>query len=243
MRAVPAEDLLEAANPRVGMFGGGRALGPLVDGYVFTRPVFEALVAGDYHQVPVLIGSNADEGTLFLPQLPIKGPLAYGVALRLVFGEDFDAIITQYPAPEREDVEAQVARLVTDSAFTCPIRYSARQLAKQEQPVWLYYFSRVAPEFERKELGATHGAEIYYVFNNIPGGRYSDEVDAAVSESMLAAWVRFADGGNPNGGDLPHWPAYTPDGGFLMEFGDLPSVQPDESPDVCSLFEEIFGWE
>src|SRR5579859_7724460 len=35
--------------------------------------------------------------------------------------------------------------------------------------------------------------------------------DKLVSEAMAAAWVRFAKTGNPNGANLPEWPAYKPE--------------------------------
>ena len=38
---------------------------------------------------------------------------------------------------------------------------------------------------------------------------------------MAAAWLRFAGSGDPNGGDLPRWPAATPSGDEIMEFGPL----------------------
>jgi para-nitrobenzyl esterase len=40
--------------------------------------------------------------------------------------------------------------------------------------------------------------------------------------------VNFAKTGNPNGGGLPDWPAYTPQGDVLMDFSSTgPVAKPD----------------
>lgn len=241
LREVSAEDILDTANPRVGLFGKGRALGPVIDGRIFPQPVFEALADGEYIHVPVLIGSNSDEGTLFLRQIPIRGPFGYKLAVEAIFGEDAPDVLALYPTPEREETEERIAELITAASFTCPVQYTARLLAEGRQPVWLYYFSRAAPGLVKRDLGATHGSEIYYVFGNLPAS-YIDEVDPAVSADMQDAWVRFAHTGDPNGGNLPLWTDYSAENAVYMEFGDYPSIGRELNREACSLFESIFGW-
>jgi para-nitrobenzyl esterase len=146
-----------------------------------------------------------------------------------------------YPAVERAETEARVAELITAASFTCPIHYTARLLAEGEQPVWLYYFSRVAPGLEKKDLGATHGAEIYYVFENLPA-TFIDEKDPSVAAAMHDAWVRFARTGNPNEGDLPAWTEYSVENAVYMEFSDNPFAGSGLDSEACSLFESIFDW-
>ena len=38
-----------------------------VDGWVFPASIYEVFAAGDQMDIPVIVGSNADEGTMFTP--------------------------------------------------------------------------------------------------------------------------------------------------------------------------------
>ena len=60
LRAVPAETIL-AATARLGPAGAPR-FWPVVDGWVLPQPVDSALLTGTANLVPVIAGSNRDEG-------------------------------------------------------------------------------------------------------------------------------------------------------------------------------------
>jgi para-nitrobenzyl esterase len=76
-------------------------------------------------------------------------------------------------------------------------------------------------------MGAYHSSEIAYVFHNTHRpGRQWEEVDHQLSETMSTYWVNFATTGDPNGKDLPAWPAFDAGKDLLMDFGDKVEVQP-----------------
>ena len=239
LRAKSAEELLAAANPRVGLFGKGLKLWPVIDGYVLPRPTAEIFADGKHNDVPVMLGSNSDEGTLFLRQLPIRRPEGYQLVVRALFGQDAQRILAIFPVGPDGDVKQALARLITASAFVATTRRTARRLESQKSPVWLYHFTRVSPGAEQKSIGATHGIEIFYVFKTLPRGNWTDEADIAVSNAMHAAWLRFARSGNPNGKGLPNWPAYTAEADTHLEFGDEPKTGRHLWRDECDLFDEI----
>ena len=67
-------------------------------------------------------------------------------------------------------------------------------------------------EFARKPLGddagAFHSAELWYMFGTLhKSWRPKEECDYALSEQMLDCWANFIKRGDPNGDDLPPWPA------------------------------------
>ena len=241
LRDKSADELLAAANPRVGLFGKGQKLWPIIDGYVLPWPTPEAIAGKQHNDVPVLLGSNADEGTLFLRQLPIRRRVGYEFVARRLFGQDAERVLAMFPAESDEQVKPTLSRLITASAFVAPTRRTARRLALHKSPVWLYHFTRVSPGAERVQMGATHGIDIFYVFKTLPPGNWTNEVDVAVSDTMHAAWLRFATTGDPNGQSLPDWPAYTADGDTHMEFGDKPEQAQDLWRPECDLFDEIKG--
>lgn len=239
LRAASAEALLEAADPRVGLFGKGRSFWPVVDGHVLPRSPEEAMVRGEIPDVPVLLGVNADEGTLFLRQLPVKRAAGYRLLVRSIFGGDADRVLEAFPAPSSGEVGGVAARLVTVACFVAPMRRCARRLARRKHPAWVYRFTRVSPGAKVLGLGATHGGEIPYVFGTLPPAPWSNDADIAVSAAMHGAWVRFADTGDPGGEGLPPWPAWTSEEEKVLEFGDTLRVREGLGGTRCDLFDAL----
>jgi len=192
----------------------------------------------EHKDVPVMLGTNADEGTLFLRQIPIKRPFGYRLFIRTLFPNGADRVRNLFPAENSAEVRPALGKLVTVATFVAPVRRLARILEEQSSPVWLYHFTRVSPAAEKSGMGATHGAEIFYVFKNLPsvaGGTRDEEL----SDAMQAAWLRFAKTGNPNGGSLPTWPAYTRGGDAHLEFGDGIESKQNLWRNACDLFDEL----
>ncbi|MBI3929023.1 MAG: carboxylesterase family protein [Armatimonadetes bacterium] len=238
LRARSAEALLAAADPRVGLFGRGRRLWPVVDGYVLPRPPMEVFASGQHHDVPIMVGTNADEGTLFLRQLPIRRPVGYRMLVSRMFGDQADRVLEMFPARSADEVRPALGHLITVAVFVAPTRRLARALEAQRSPVFVYHLSRVSPGGQRSGMGATHGVDVLYVFRTLPPG-WTDEVDSRVSETMHAAWVRFANAGDPNGGGLPKWPSYTAAGDAHMQFGDRPRTRHGLWVRACDVLDQV----
>jgi para-nitrobenzyl esterase len=240
LRAVEPGELLEAAGPRVGLFGKGDKYWPCVDGHVLPGEPADLLAAGRHHDVPVMIGTNADEGTLFLRQLPIRRRRGYELLVRRIWPASGEAILDMFPAEKDEDVPRRLAEVVTVAIFVAPTRRTARWLAEQDSPVWLYHFTRVSPGARRRGLGATHGIEIFYVFKTLrPFG--NEKADRDLAETMHRSWLRFARTGDPNGEGLPRWPAYQAGTDVHLEFGDELRTGRDLWKEACDLFDRTRG--
>ena len=239
LRALSADALLTATNPRIGLFGGGRRMGPAIDGYAIPRDPLALYASGEASNVPVIIGSNADEGTLFLQQIPIRRPVGYLLAARRLFGQYADRVLDLFPVRTAEDVRPAIARLVTVSAFIAPARRAARALSAHNPNVRMYHFTRVTPLLKERGIGATHGVEIFYVFRTFPPAVNPDGEDSAVASAMHGAWLRFATSGDPNLQGAPQWPAFTPANDAYMEFGDRLGAASGLFTRECDLFDEI----
>lgn len=235
LRAMPAEKLLAATSPKVGMFGKGSKLWPIIDGEVLPEPAEQAFGATD---VPVMIGTNADEGTLFLRQLPIKRPAGYQWLVRKIFGADADQVLEAFPAKTPEEVKPALNRLITVAGFVVSARQVAHRLAQRSAPVFVYHLTRVSPGGVRNGMGAAHGVDVFYVFGTLPPG-YTDQLDQRLSQQMQTAWTQFAATGNPNAEGLPPWPRFTSQNEHYMEFGDRPRVRQHLEQRACELFDRI----
>jgi para-nitrobenzyl esterase len=239
LRRLSPEQLLSTSHPRVGLFGAGRRMGPSVDGYVIPRAPLDMFASGEQNNVPVILGSNADEGTLFIQQIPITRPAGYRIAGRQLFGAFADRVISMFPIRSAEDVKPEIARLVTVAAFVAPARRAARALSRHENHVWLYHFTRVPPVLREHNMGATHGVELFYVFKTIPLGVGAEDADIRLADKMHGAWLHFAETGNPNGKGLPEWPPYSAATDAYFEFGENPGAGANLLSRECDLFDEI----
>lgn len=230
LRAARAEDILEA-------FPGGGAIN--VDGWFLPRDT--ALIWADGEQAPVdfLGGSNRDEVTFFGPGIQHAETFRQNAEQR--FGELATDYLALYPAGSDEEAAASYAR-----AFNDEVAWVMRRMAKAQSDrglgAWAYYFTRVPPGQE--ERGASHVAELAYVFNQHERESGWTDVDRRLGDVMSGYWVNFARSTNPNGRDLPAWPRLTGyEAGNVLELGE--NVGPDSAdlgPGVAAMefFDRVF---
>jgi len=186
----------------------GGDYGPFVDGKLMTETPSQAFAGGRAADVPLIIGANSGEDSLLGPWKP-EMAAAIPAAARAVYAEEAAA-----------GDEALGRAIFTDRIMVGPARWVAAK-ASTGKPAWLYHFSYVGNRFRPMMTRAFHAAEIQYVFEywgrRTPMSVVSDE-DRAMATLMHACWVAFAKGGAPKCATQP-WPAYTPKGDQLMEFG------------------------
>ena len=211
---------------------------PNVDGWVFHGTVYDVFTAGTQNDVPVIVGSNADEDARLAGRRP-DDVAAYVRYARDRYGEMSDEFLDAYPATTSDEVRRAFLRSSGDRDFGWEMRTWGRLMANVSSPAYLYFFSRVPPGSER---GAYHTAEIRYVFGNLDGAAtpYA-QTDHQLSDLMVSYWVNFATIGDPNGEGLPEWPVYTEDTDQAMEFGDAQGVRRDIRKAGLDFFDRYFA--
>lgn len=243
LRAVPAPDLLAEAGRGVDFLTEGLAFKPVVDGYVLPRSATSVFEAGEQMDVPLLIGSNADEGELFLAQMRPLTPAQYRAYVRATFGEYADDVLALYPASTSNEVRRAMSRMLTEMGFASSARFAAAAVAEGGQArAFLYQFTRVPPlagEQFGLPKGAFHGLEIPYVFGQAELFGVNDPVDLRLSEAMMGMWTRFAATGDPNEAGDALWPPYSPDDDRHLELGDRIIPGAGLYTEACDLADEI----
>src|SRR5262249_25955529 len=75
-------------------------------------------------------------------------------------------------------------------------------------PTYLYNFARriPLPQLAPLMLGATHGAEIAYVFGSV---QPPSEADRKLGLAIESYWTQLARSGDPNGKGQSTWPRYS----------------------------------
>jgi para-nitrobenzyl esterase len=214
LRGKPVTSLLAAAGGELGGWA------PVVGGPVLPLQPATAFLTGRYAHVPLLQGTNHDEGRFFvaLGFDALGHPLTaaqYPAVLTGQFGAANAAKIeAKYPLSAYPSPDVAYASVSTDSAFSCPALTADTFAARSG--VYGYEFSDPNPPNDfgitfSFPLGAAHSTELQYVFGKIPFFDTTPPFTAAqsaLSAQMMGYWARFAADGNPNGGGAPYWPAF-----------------------------------
>ena len=228
LRTRPAEALLKT---------GGGTRHPIIDGYVLPQRLYDVFVSGRQHDVPTLVGFNAEEARSMLGNRSFKVD-TFAEDVATAFGSPRlrdlanDYLRLHRPSTDDEARQVRVA-LERDLRFGWEVWTWARLQARTgRKDAFLDHFT-LAPAPSPGALwsagGAGHWAELRYVFDHLePGAR---DADRKMASSMAAYWTNFAKSGNPNGGSLPRWRPVSANGdtalvlGERIEMGALPALE------------------
>lgn len=214
MRRMPLKRLLEAAA------GLGSHWRPSVDGHVLPASPVEIYASGRQHDVPILVGSNADEASLALALPPEVDVDAYRSSARELHGKRADTFLELYPGDTPEQALESSLQAETDRVMTRAMLQWARLHAQSgDADAYLYFFSHIPPEDGLQRYGAYHGAEVAYAYDNLGADHdaaYS-EADFLLRDEMSGYWVAFARTGDPNASTLPDWPTVAASPDQVME--------------------------
>ncbi len=218
LRALPAEKLLSVPGFRTQ---------ENVDGWVLPTEIWTIFAEKTHNNVPVLVGSNANEMTSLAT--PAMQPASFDDFKRRIaqqYGRLAAEFETVYGVKGEADVAAAMLASARDITFSQHMRSWARATAAVGSKAYLYFFTHVAPHPRAKELGAFHASEIPYVFNVVPssdpreaGFAYTD-ADRQLADRMSSYWTNFVKTGDPNGPGLPAWTPYEPASEPYLEIGD-----------------------
>lgn len=197
---------------RGGFLSGG--FNPSIDGNALPRGPFTPEAPEMAADIPLIIGTNKDEGTMFalgdkslasLTDADLEERARKADAKRA--GKLVPALRAAYPG--YSPGELAVAMLGAQMFWINSVTLAERKL-KQRAPVWMYRMDRELPTLGGA-FKAGHATELSYVFGTYENIRdFVGPGDAPVqlSRQMHSAWVAFAKTGNPQTAAIPTWPRY-----------------------------------
>ncbi|HEY2707994.1 MAG TPA: carboxylesterase family protein [Caulobacteraceae bacterium] len=237
LQALPAATI-QAAAAKVSTGGVVGGFSPCVDGVALPRDPFHPDAPEMSKDIPVLIGTNKDEATLFLFADPNFGDYTEEEMLKRVkrsAGDKAEPLLAavREAFPDYSPSHLTAAVQTATGMWGGSITLAERKAAQGAGPVYMYLL-----EWEttaaRGKLRSPHAVEIPLVFDNVEKARsFMGRGDPqAMADQMSEAWLAFARTGNPATPALPDWPAYDAEHRATMVFNLESRVVEDPYPGV-----------
>lgn len=202
LRALPWPELLARTSlltPKVRGLTTPRVLRPICDGWLLPHQERDALRQGRLQAMPMIVGTNADEGTLLTRAWGVDSVAAWREQVDANFGAMAEEAAAVYPAHDDGEARARVAQMFADTQFNYGARLLARAMAPLEPRTFKYLFLRRRPQAVD---GPHHGDETAYAFGNV------EAEEQELARKMGRYWMRFAATGDPNEAGLSRWDSY-----------------------------------
>jgi para-nitrobenzyl esterase len=188
---------------------------PCVDGIALPRKPFTPDAPAISAKIPILIGSNKDEMTIFRARDPKFGTSTdadFTAYMRQQLPGKAEALI---PALRTAFPDYSPSHLITvmetlKGYWIATVLQADRKAAQGAAPVYVYLLAWETP-VDGGRLRSHHALDLPLVFNNIETSRSMvgpGPEPQRVADQMSAAWIAFARSGDPNTDGLPQWRPY-----------------------------------
>ncbi|MDH6235614.1 carboxylesterase/lipase family protein [Cryobacterium sp. CG_9.6] len=220
---------------------GTFCLAPVVDGDLLPEHPVDAFRRGHTHHVPLIIGTNYREGSAFgrrvdiLPQSPQRIQALFERAPE----GTHDAMRAAYPGLPTKHAASDFGG---DFAFWFP-SVTVGGLHSRVAPVHFYRFDLAPRLMHVVGLGATHGIELFALFNDLDtlfarsvtafGGR---KPFISAGERMRRHWLHFACTGVVEAS----WPNYTEQDRQTLIFDEVDRVECDPRGEQRQVWQEFW---
>jgi para-nitrobenzyl esterase len=238
LRALPSDRLV--ANLDLQKLVERRLVGatlpgvPAVDGTIVAGQPQDRFLAGAAKLMPVIIGTTGTDVPTHFPPNKLH-PLTW-------FGPDEAAAREAYGYANARFLGpiALVELFLSigvDLTMHEPAHFIARILQEAGYPAWVYQFTYTAESTRPEHQSQVHAGELPFLFDTL-AARYGEAVtanDQSTARAFHTYVSNFIQHGDPNGEDLPEWPAALSGEFDVMDFtlDDGPVYGPDPRPAVA----------
>ncbi|WP_433664789.1 carboxylesterase/lipase family protein [Nocardia sp. CA-128927] len=206
---------------------------PTIDGHTLTQLPLDAIAAGAAHNIPLIMGTTADEFRLYSAPTGLTTSLNLETVTNILISRGIDpAIIDTYSGNRPNATPGDLmAAILTDRAFRVP----TTRLAEAAYTAYVYEFAWPTTHLD---LRACHAIEIAFVFDTLTAEGTSmmlgpDTPPQTLASEIHHTWVDFAHGRTP-------WTPYDPTTRSVMTFNTPRSqLVANPRPDELALWRDV----
>ena len=235
---------------------GTVAFAPVVDGDVITDYPINIFRAGGAARIPLLIGTNHDEASLFKmmksPLMPISESAIHEMFAQVsAESPELVAMESQITAAYKDYPKQKGAMEISrDAGFRMPSIWVA-EAHSRFAPTFMYRFDTATPLMKLLGIGASHATELPYVFGNLPDKVRNKDISFKlgglreaheISARMQAHWLAFACSSDPSTPDGA-WPHYDETTRATLIINTKDVVENDPEGEIRRAWgEEVIGF-
>jgi para-nitrobenzyl esterase len=242
LQAIPADAIVKAAFAVAAKRGPGaeiRFLAPVVDGSALPGQPFDPTAPAISASVPLMIGTNKDEMTLFVAGQPWFGRLTdeqLVAQTNAMGGPKAPAILAaiRNAHPDYSPSYLMAQFMTTTFMWGDSVTLATRKAAQNSAAVYMYQLVWETP-IGTGVFKSPHTLEIPLVFDNVEVTRPllgPGSAPQKLADQMAPSWIAFAKTGNPNNRAIPNWPTYDANARATMMFDITSKVTNDPYKEV-----------
>ncbi|KAJ7983156.1 Alpha/Beta hydrolase protein [Mycena polygramma] len=181
-------------------------IGPILDDSFLTERPVEAFRNGHFIRVPLLAGSDTDEGSKWSASLP--NPAANTSSPDATETTVYNFIAGQYPTLSRTSFQPALDTYYPLADYNGSFSLQGQQIYGEmsQYPMLLKLYvrtlNRTYHSWDNPTLGSNHADELDAFFN---GDEVFDPADEALVTAMRQYWTSFATSGVPAAKRSPSW--------------------------------------
>lgn len=202
---------------------------PVWGGRLLAEDPWQAVQAGRFASVPVMMGGTRNEYRQALTGLYPMSEETYVDLIQQIFGDDAEAVLDEYPSTAYPEPFDAFAEVVADSGIggpsTCSMYWQMATFAARV-PTYVYEFDDpnapppswvVVPP--GMQLGSSHGSDEPYWFDR-PFDPEAPKTRAQwkLADQMIQYLGAFAEHGAPRARHQPRWPRFDGKHGRMLRF-------------------------
>lgn len=206
---------------------------PQRDGRIIPADLYEAYRRGDAKDIKMITGSNSDEARFWKKNYGLTS--IFKVAINILFENN----TANFADADKQKIENfiekaqcedgwEIVEFYNETMFRLPAICQAEGQSQNGGDIYMYYWRYPT---SMPDYGASHIAELSYVFGNLDYTTYSGNgnIDTLLSRRIQNMWVNFARTGTPTDGEFT-MPKYNTTDRTTTFFNSGKSITAEKAP-------------